>query len=260
MKRILVNGQEAAALPADDLGLDRGIAIFETWRTYGSAPFRLEAHWARLSDSANTMGIELPDYQGILNEISYTLGQDVSQRLTLTGSGNRILRVQPIDQDRVGRPIRLGTLAWAGLPDLPGSVKHCLRAPWILASRRLGVDEVLLVDPQGFLLEANRSNVFAVVDGVLVTPPADGRILAGVTRQALLDAAVQAGLPLEVRPVCRDERFQELYVSSTLKELAPVSHLDDQPIGEGPQGRALYAAFRELVLRESRAPRAAPAS
>ncbi len=249
---VLVNGQVAAGLPADDPGLERGLAIFETWRTYGRSPFRLEAHLGRLTDSANTMGIALPPRELILHEISYTLGQDVSQRLTLTAGGNRVLHTRPIDAARLGRPVTLGGLEWAGLGDLPGSVKHCLRAPWMMASRRLGVEEVLLVDPAGWLLETDRSNVFAVVDGVLVTPPAEGRILDGVTRRALIEVARELGLPLQVRPVRRDERFEELYVSSTLKELAPVSTLNGRPIGGGPLGEALYAGFRALVLRECR--------
>ncbi len=247
-----MNGEDSAGLPGDDLGLLRGLAIFETWRTYGTGLFRLEAHLDRLTDSANTMGLRLPSRAVIRDEISYTLGQDVSQRLTLTSSGNRILQTRAIDAARLGRPVTLGTLTWSGLGDLPGSVKHCLRAPWMLAARRLGTEEVLLVDPQGWLLETNRSNVFAVVHGALVTPPADGRILNGVTRRALIDAAAEVGAPVEVRPLHRDEAVQELYVSSTLKELAPVSALDGRELGGGELGEALAAAFRRLALRESR--------
>ena len=136
------------------------------------------------------------------------------------------------------------------LPWLPGSVKHGSRAGWVLAARAAGVDEVVFVNPEGNILEANRSNVFAVVGGVLSTPPNDGAKLEGVTRGALIEAARRAGLPFEESHLALEEGFDELYLSSTLKELAPVEEIDGRKVGGGPVGSALLEAFRELVVRE----------
>jgi branched-chain amino acid aminotransferase len=121
----------------------------------------------------------------------------------------------------------------------------------MLTAVRLGVDEVILVAADGSLLEANRSSVFAVVEGELVTPRLGDQILAGVTRGALLDAARQAGLSCREGRVESAGPFDEFYLASTLKELAPVASLDGvEGPGAGPVGRALYDAFQELVASE----------
>ena len=143
-------------------------------------------------------------------------------------------------------------MPWINPVSLPGAVKHGCRAAWILAARQKGVDEVFLVDDKGMILEANRSNVFAVRGQELWTPPLDGRLLAGVTREALIQAAGEAGIPVREEPLPIDGDFDELYLASTLKELAPVSRLDDRelPVG-GPVGAVLLTAFRRLIERET---------
>ena len=88
-------------------------------------------------------------------------------------------------------------------------------------------------------------NVFVVSDGVLVTPPVDGRILAGITRSHMMDLADELGIPVEIRPVHADERVDEIYVSSTLKELTAVDELNGTSTsGSGPVGRQLMSEFR----------------
>ena len=94
------------------------------------------------------------------------------------------------------------------------------------------------------------ANVFVVRQGVILTPPDDGRILRGVTRAALLDAARAEGLAIREEAV-RAGPCDEFYVASTLKELAPVVRLDGRPVaGAGPAGAALAAAFDRLRARE----------
>jgi branched-subunit amino acid aminotransferase/4-amino-4-deoxychorismate lyase len=111
-----------------------------------------------------------------------------------------------------------------------------------------GVEEVLWTDRDGFVLEGTRSNVFAVVDGALVTPPVDGRCLAGVTREALIEAAIDCGTELQIRPLHIKEEFAEFYVSSTLKELTGVDQLNGAPAaGTGPVGSRVLAAFRANI-------------
>ncbi len=252
-RRALVNGVAGAGIPPDDPGFTRGLNVFDTLRTYGEAIFRLEKHLERLDASAKAMGIPAPDRDVLLSEIEQVRGPEVIIRITLTGGGNRVVAVAPIEQAKVGRPVRCARVDMRPNPYLPGHVKHGSRAAWVLAAQHLGVDEVLFVDPAGHILEANRSNVFAVVDGTLWTPPAD-LALVGVTRGALLDAAAEAGLPLTVAPLPARSEFQELYLSSTLKELAPVIELDGVPVGGGPLGARLHQALRDLIKRETATP------
>ena len=247
---ILVNGETVDRIPADDSGVVHGVGVFETLRTYGTVPFRLGAHLRRLQDSAVALGIPC-DLEVIERECLQHCHQDVSQRVTLTGGGNRILQIRPIDSTYVGRSLWVAPIESPPTVGLPGTVKHTSRAPWLAAAAALEVDEVLLCARDGRILEANRSHVFAVQEGTIKTPPLDGDQLEGVTRGALLDAAREAGLPLEEAPLYSWEEFDALYLSSTLKELAPVVKLGEEPLrGWEPLGEALLAAFRSLVGRE----------
>ena len=249
---IWVNGVKGAGIPGDDPGLLLGLTAFETLRTYGDRPFRLEAHVDRLEASAAVMEIEIPSREDIVAEIHTLCVPDAFLRYTVTAGGNRIVQTEKIEEARVGGPVRVARMNWVNPASLPGGVKHGARASWVLAARRKSVDEVLLVDPDGHILEANRSNVFAVVRGELRTPPLDGRQLAGVTRSALLEAAAEVGILCREIPLHVDDDFEEFYLASTLKELAPVVSIDSRGLpGFGPIGERLYQAFRQLVARET---------
>jgi branched-subunit amino acid aminotransferase/4-amino-4-deoxychorismate lyase len=247
---LLVNGKQVDFVRADDTALLQGVGVFETLRTYGATPFRLGAHLERLQYSARILGVSL-DLVEVAEEIQMHLGENVSIRYTLTGSGTRILQRRPIDPGYVGRARTVAPIDWIHPVGLPGDIKHTSRLPWLASAQALGVDEVLLCDPDGRILEANRSNVFAVVGGRLQTPPLDGNQLEGVTRGALLDAARQAGIEVSEEEVPSWADFDAFYLSSTLKELAPVSAIGEERIStEHPLGTALYAAFRSLVAEE----------
>lgn len=249
--RIVVDGVEGGGLPGNDPGFTLGLNVFETLRSYGHSPFRLPQHLARLRASAAFMDIPLPSAEQITQETLDLLGYDWQVRMTFTAGGHRVMEARPIQGTRVGAPVSVATLAWNPRAGLPGVVKHGNRALWELTARRRAVDELLLVDPDGRVLEASRSSVIAVVGGKILTPPVDGDILEGVTRRALLDAARAEGLPLIEAPVPRDSAFDELYLCSTLKELAPVTVLDGKAgPGAGPLGLALHAALRRLISRE----------
>jgi para-aminobenzoate synthetase / 4-amino-4-deoxychorismate lyase len=97
-----------------------------------------------------------------------------------------------------------------GLPETPGAIVP------------------LLLEEDGEVLEAGRANVFAVYDGALVTPKADGRILAGITRAAVLRIARQEGLEVEERPIRRDELLDadELFLTGSVRGIEPARSLD----------------------------------
>jgi branched-subunit amino acid aminotransferase/4-amino-4-deoxychorismate lyase len=251
LNAIWVNGIRDAQIPGDDPGLLFGLTIFETLRTYDGVPFRLDAHLERLEASARVMNFSLPDRRDLRAEVLNVCVGNVSLRFTVTAGGKRILQRVPVKPGTACRPMRVAQMTWVNPVSLPGAVKHGCRAAWLLAAQSAEVDEVLLVDPDGQILEANRSNVFAVVDGIVVTPPLDGRQLAGVTRDSLLEAARRAQIPVEERSLAMDSRFQEFYLASTLKELSPVVEMNGLSIlGSGPIGLALHQAFRILVAEE----------
>lgn len=239
----------------DDPAIGNGMAVFEALRTYERRPFRPIAHLDRLRASAAWFGLACAETAVILDEIDRVVASEAGEcsvLVTLTGGGRRLVRSRPLDLARVGAPLRVATLPYEAPPWLPGWVKHTNRAGWVLAAAKSVVDEVLFVGTDGSWTEANRSNVFAVRAGVLHTPPEDGRILRGVTRAALLEAAAEAGIPTREAPLFAGT-YDELYLASTLKELAPVVAVDGVAApGRGPIGDAVAATFRHRVRIEQR--------
>lgn len=234
-------------LPPEDPALVGALAVYEALRTYGGRPFEVAAHLRRLRASAGWLGLVCPPdalLAAELAEVAAELGEEAVLRVVLTGGGRRVVDAAPLDAARVGAPVRVATLAYEAPDALPAWVKHTSRAVALLAARRAGVDEVLFVGRDGTWTEANRSNVIAVRGGVVHTPPPDGRILPGVTRAVLLACAAELGLDVVEAPLVPGPA-EELYLASTLKELAPVVALDGEPApGGGPVGAALLSAFR----------------
>jgi branched-chain amino acid aminotransferase len=253
VETILVNGRVDQGIPGDDQGFTRGLSVFETMRSYGHSVFRLEPHLNRLRESALALGIE-PDesVECLRREILHVAGNatNLCIRVSLTGSGNRVLHASSIQRERVGATVSVATVRMEPFPWLPGAVKHASRAAWVLAARAKGVDEVLFLDRKRNILEANRSNVFAVVDGKIRTPPCDGTNLEGVTRGALIEAARSNDLAIAISPLPLESDFSELYLSSTLKELAPVGTLDGESVGAGEIGGELLRGFHRIVSEE----------
>jgi branched-chain amino acid aminotransferase len=258
MRAILQDGllrpDGTVALDADDPGLILGLAAFETLRTAGRRPWRPWRHLARLEQSAAALAGPWPGAELLHGEILAVIaalpGVECNVRITLTRGGARILRALPLSL--ATGAARVGTAPWEPPPWLPGAVKHVSRAGGELLVRARGLDEILWVDRQDHLLEGTRSNVIAVRGGRLHTPPTDGRILSGVTREALLEVARDLGLPVDEAPLRRDAPSDELYLCSTLRELQALVELDGAPTaGEGPVGRALHAGFRALLTREN---------
>ena len=115
-------------------------------------------------------------------------------------------------------------------------------------ARARGAYEALMLDAAGRVGEGSSSNVFAVRDGRLETPP-EGGILEGVTRRVVLDLAAALGLPAVELPLLPADLLSadELFLTSTTRELVPVVRVDGRPIGggrPGPWTLRLLEAFR----------------
>lgn len=119
-------------------------------------------------------------------------------------------------------------------------------------ARAVGAHEALLLDEGGFVTEGSSSNVFAIHAGTLRTPPLAAGILEGVTRGVVLRLAREEGVPLEERALRPEdlEAADELFITSTMRELLPVTRLGSRPVGEGRPGPVtaqLHRAFRRLA-------------
>ncbi|MFT6125236.1 MAG: D-alanine transaminase [Shewanella sp.] len=117
--------------------------------------------------------------------------------------------------------------------------------------REAGVDETILYNQRDELTEASACNVFIVKNDVIMTPPLDNQLLPGITRNMVLDILRKDGnLQIQERPISMSEvhAADELWLTSSSKEIAPVVELDGQPVGRGRVGdiwqlaQTLYSA------------------
>jgi D-alanine transaminase len=118
-----------------------------------------------------------------------------------------------------------------------------------------GADEAVFVDENTIVAEGASSNLFAVIDDVLVTHPVGPRVLPGVTRAVVLDCARQLGIRFDERPLHIDEAksASEIFITSTTRQIVPVFKWDDQPVGGGrcgPVTMRLHEALEEAIRRD----------
>lgn len=252
-------------LRADDLGVVRGEAVFETLRIAGGRPAFLDLHLARMHRSAQRLSITLPDGWRRLARAAAATQDDGFLRLTCTKGAPGAAPVGfavagPISAEIVrGREhgVRVVTLTLgveAGTridaPWLLGGVKSTSYAVNMATQRAAverGADDAIWVSSDGEVLEAPTATVAFVVDGRVVTPPADEvGILPGTTAEAALAASP---LPVDVRRAQARELqdADEIMLLSSVRGVAPVIQLDGRQLAPGPVTTQLRAAFERAV-------------
>ena len=256
-----------ARLPVLDRGLLHGDSVFEVLRTFGGRPFALTEHLDRLARSASVLRMPVPARPELCAALEATLGAllddgvaDAWLRVLVTrGVGGAGLDASPAGPSRlviIALPLKLPdatlyeTGASAILLDssyglsvggvLP-SVKsgNCLRGVLAtMAARDADAHEALLSDTLGRVIEGASSNVFIVRSGRVTTPPVALGLLAGITRRyvmrlsrGLAIGVDQATLwPLDVRGA------DEVFITSSIRGVMPVSRIDGQAVGDGRPG------------------------
>jgi len=270
---------EGATVSVFDRGFLYGDSVFETMRTYGRRLFALDEHMARLERSAERVLIRLPlalpaftrevveAVASVNNDESFarvmlTRGRGESLGLDpgLAQSPLRVVIVGPlkaIPEQKYEEGIAVITHHAPRLADGTGAagakVGNYLAA--VLAideARRVGAEEALFVDAEQRVLEGSTSNVFAVKGGRLLTVPEELGILSGITRAHVLKLAAQLGISTEIREIGKNELYEcdELFISSSIREVLPVVSVDGRRVGSGRPGpltRALLAAFRQAA-------------
>jgi 4-amino-4-deoxychorismate lyase len=265
---------DVPVIHADDRGLLRGLAAFETLRVYGGRPFAMDEHLARLAASSRRMHLAVPDLaalEALAHEaIAASGAPDCSLRLTLTGGreggspvGLAIVGALPTGLDAlraVGIPVislRLGTdpRARQDAPWLLTGVKSTSYAINMAAheeAERRGAGDAIFVAADGTVLEGPTTNVWWRRGDTLYTPALDLGILAGVTRAWVLRLAAGSGYRTQEGwfPLADLADADEAFTSSSVRELMPIVRLDDQPLGSGQPGAAaaaLHAALRRAA-------------
>ena len=253
----------APALHADDEGVLRGRSVFETLRVYGGTPFKLDAHLERLGASAKRLRLPEPPYRELTDTALAALragGQsDVTLRLLWTAGregggaplGLALVSTLPPDLEGLrARGLKLAVVRWSA-GALAGA-KSTSYAENIFAQHEAaeaGADDALLVASDDTILEAPTSNVWFREGTRLLTPSLELPVLAGVTRATLCELAPELGYEAEegAFPLERLLQSDEVFLTSSVREVAPVVAVNGRAVGGGSPGPA--SAALQLGLR-----------
>jgi len=238
-------------LRADDEGVLRGRAVFETLRVYRGRPFELDAHLDRLQASAARLRLPEPpvvELQSLAHDALAAGGapECVLRFLWTPETGLALVSALPSDLEALRtRGLRLQVCEWAtGALAGAKSVSYAENMAAQAVAEERGLDDALFVAPDGTVLEAPTANVWFREGDVLHTPSLDLPILAGVTRAVLLRGRdVEEGrYPLE-RLLAADEVF----LTSSVREVMPVVRVGATTFERGPAAAELQESLRRYA-------------
>ena len=269
----LITPAAQAVVSVFDHGFLYGDGVYETLRTYHRRPFLLDRHLTRLRASAARLSLDIP-----------LTDDDLDRRLqdTMAGvhaSGEVVLRVMitrgvgelsydpaacptptvviiarphadvAASKVRDGVPLVIASV----LRNHPRSVDPGIKSNNLLnnvlamhEAVREGAEEAVLLNHRGELAECSQSNLFVVREGVVLTPPLDAGLLEGVTRNFLFEIGQDLGVAMREAAVREADlaHIEEMFITSTTREVVPVVRVGDRIIGSGRPGpttlRLLY--------------------
>jgi D-alanine transaminase len=282
---VFLNGKfipiEEARVPVLDRGFLFGDGVYELVPVYSRVPFRLEEHLERLERSLSQTRIRNPysreEWRDIIGQlvakqpyedqgVYFQVTRGVAKRdhaFPQDTTPTVFIMANPL-VNPTREAIERGAEAVSALDNrwqrcdiksisLIGNV--LLRQ---LSADAGAVETILFRD--GCLTEASASNVFVVRGGVIQGPPKSNLILPGITYDVVLELAQAAQLPVEIRSLTEAETraADEIWVTSSSKEVLAIVRLDGKPVGDGRPGplfrrmHALYQEFKRTVMRAGR--------
>jgi len=282
MTKIYINGKffdkADAKISVYDHGLLYGDGVFEGIRVYDGKVFRIHQHVERLYDSARSIYLEIPlSRQEMADAIERTVQLNQKRngyiRVVVTrGAGSLGLdprkttdpQVIVIVDDISMYPPELyengmEIVTAATIRNHPNALNPRIKSLNYLNNImakvegvRAGCLEALMLNHKGEVAECTGDNIFLVKHGILTTPPLDAGILEGVTRNAVLELARAADIPVQETAVTRHDVYiaDECFLSGTAAEVIAVIKCDGRLIGNGKPGpitRQLRERFHALV-------------
>lgn len=266
---ILINGQQTSQLDISDRGLHYGDGLFETIAIRSGRLQFWQAHMARLSEGCKRLGIAEPDQQLLLNEATQLCsdsGSAVLKIIVTRGSGGRGYR--PPQQSQPTRllmsypwpahaeettpyNLRLCQTPLGSNPVLAG-IKHLNRLEQVVARNEWdddAIQEGLMTDVDGNVIEGVSSNLFVVRGGVLLTPDLSRCGVNGVMRAKVLELAAKLRIPSVISTIHRDEMTQmdEVFVTNAILGIRPAMRFEDVTYGDNPISQRLLEALKRAM-------------
>ena len=264
-------------------GLHYGTGVFEGIRAYetssGTAIFRHLDHLTRLMKSAELYYMPIPytieELRSATHDliIANELPECYIRPIAFRGYGQ--MGLYPLDcavdvaiavwpwgaylgEEGKRFGVRAKVASWRRIPH-DSLIPHAKACGQYLNSvlakieaSKAGYQEAILLDSRGFVCEGTGENIYAVLDGRIVTPPQTAGILDGISRKSVLVIAADLGYELVERDLARAELYlaQEVFLSGTAAELVPVREIDDHAIGggePGPMTREIQRVFDDAL-------------
>jgi branched-chain amino acid aminotransferase len=282
--RIYINGKlydkTDAKISVYDHGLLYGDGVFEGIRIYNGKVFRLREHLQRLYDGARSIRLEIPlnreeMEEAVKSTVQANNKRDGYIRLVVT-RGAGYLGLDPrkasnpqviiiVDDIALYPPelyengLEIATVSTIrnhpnALNPRIKSLNYLNNIMAQIEAVQAGCFEALMLNHQGEVAECTGDNVFVAKRGVLRTPPTDAGILEGITRNAVIELARGANIPVHETALTRYDVYaaDECFLTGTAAEVVPVVQCDGRPIGNGKPGpltKQLREQFQRLVRR-----------
>ncbi len=283
-RQVYVSGKlvpaDQAMVSVFDHGLLYGDGVFEGIRVYSKRVFLLKEHIDRLYESALAIRLQIPlTPEEMTKAVEETVAangiEDGYVRLVVTrGAGSLGLDIRRTSDPKViviadtislypqeiydnGMALITASTIRNHAAALSPRIKSLNYLNNILAKIEgtdAGTVEALMLNAQGEVAECTGDNIFIVKNGVLKTPPPEAGILEGITRNAVIGLAREAGVEVRETPMLRHDIFtaDECFLTGTAAEVIAVVSLDGRQIGSGKPGpvtQDLLERFRQLTRR-----------
>jgi branched-chain amino acid aminotransferase len=263
--------------------LNYGTGVFEGIRAYWNEGkgtlqvLKLREHYERFEKSCRLLHIELepsvdelcdvtleilkrnaPREDTYIRPLAYKAAESVG--VNLKGGSELSIFTVPMGNYVELTGLRCSVSSWRRTADnaIPARAKctgsYVNTALAVDQAHRAGYDDAIFLTQTGFVSEASAANIFLVRKGGLITPPVTADILEGITRDAVMELAEkELGMPVDKRDVGRTELYvaDEVFLTGTGFQIAPVVEIDDRPIGTGEMG-PVAARLQELYFKATR--------
>jgi branched-chain amino acid aminotransferase len=261
--------------------LHYGTGVFEGIRAYptadGPAVFRLTEHIKRLFNSAHILGMEIP----------YTVDELIAAtKATVASTGLPGCYVRPIayygygemglntlpcrtdvaiacwpwgaylGDDAVSKGVRMKISSWTRhdhntMPPAAKTVGNYVNSSLAkVEALKAGYDEAIMLAPNGLIAECTGENIFAVRNGIIITPPLSAGALEGITQNSVMTIARDLGFDVRVDNLARSDLYiaEEIFVCGTAAEVSSVNSVDDRTVPcPGPMTKAIAEIYLDAV-------------